>query len=334
MARKDMEFKKLKTDDLALMADLMSREAGNRSADLVAALRRIEKVEEGRYGRGRPDVRLTIALAPGLEAVVDNRWSDRDASASELADSIVELIDSANRIFEDRDCTIEMLKEVRSALSREIAKARRRGLPYRTLDVTLTPSAAGSDDLPAPLVGLELIDPLLDAGRIEFHAESAEDVVRAFADMREEQEQRLAMRQRLAQVGADVMFDAVTLAALEDAGIAPADAIGAMRNSDIPIIDLDVRHGRMVLYVRESVVTGNTPLGDGMRWQENRLTVPKSRGLSFADVKGKPLNQVVSHDYFDDQLVVFYASELSDSAWVHVLPRPVAVCLREVRNAA
>lgn len=329
-----MEFNKLKTDELALVAELVSREAGNRSSGLAAALRRIEKVEDGRYGDGRPDVRLTIALAPGLEAVVDTCWSDRDASASELTDSIVELVDSAERIFDDRECTIGLLRAVRSALSREIAKARRRGLPYRTLDVSLTHSAAGSDDLPAPLIGLELIDSLLDAGRIEFHAESAEQVVRVFADMREEQEQRLAILQRLAQLGADVMFDAVTLAALEDAGIAPADAIGALRNSDTPIIDLDVKHGRMVLYVRDSVVTGNTPLGDGMRWQENRLIVPKAQGVTIADVKGKPLNQVVSHDYFDDQLIVSYATEFSDNAWVNVGPLSVAVCLREAKKAA
>lgn len=329
-----MEFKKLKIDDLALMADLVSREAGDRQPALAAALRRIERVEDGRYGKGRPDVRLTMALAPTLEAAVDNCWTDRDAPLSMLVDSVAELVETAERIFDDRQCTIDMLKAVRSALSREVAKARRRGLPYRMVDVSLTPSAAGSDDLPAVITGLEIIGPLLNAERIEFVAESEEDVTRAFADMREEQERRLALRDKLTHSGADVFMDSVTLAALEDAGITAAEALTALRASDIPIVDLDVRHGRMVLYVRDSVVTGNVPLGDGMRWQEGRLTVPKARGLSLAGVKGKPLSRILAHDYFNDELRIDYANEFSDSVWLHVRPRPVALHLSEPRKAA
>lgn len=330
-----MEFKKPRIDALELMADLVNREASERGDALATALRRIEIIEKGRYGEGRPDIRLTIALAAGVEASIDTGWKGRDATLSELVDDVAELVDAADRIFDDRQCTIETLKEVRRTLSREIAKARRRGLPHRTLDVSLAPFEAGSDDLPAVTIFIEVIGPLLDAGRTGFDAECAEDVVRAFAAMREQQEQLLAMRERLARAGGDVMIDSVTLAALEDAGVSPTKAIADLRDSDVPIIDVDVRHGRMVLYVRDAVVTGNVALGDGMRWQEGRLTVPKSRDLSLADVNGKALNELVAHPYFDGHLEVAYATEFSNSVWVHVrAQRPVAVTLDASRKAA
>ena len=330
-----MEFKKLNIDGVALMADLVSREARARAGALAAALRRIEIVEEGSYGVGRQDIRLTIALAPGVETAVDTRWHDRDATLSEMVEDVGQLVDAAERIFDDRQSAIEMLKEVRTTLSREVAKARRRGLPYRTLDLSLTPCEAASYDLPAVTIGIEVIGSLLAAGRHAFDVECAEDVVRTFAEMREDQEQLLAMRERLARVGGDVMIDSVTLAALEDAGISPAKAIADLQNSDVPIIDIDVRHGRMVLYIKNAVVTGNVALGDGMRWQEGRLIVPKARGVSLAGVKGKPLNQLVAHPYFSDHLTIASVSEFSDSLWVHVLlPQPVALSLDETRMAA
>lgn len=329
-----MDFKNRKIDGLALMADLVSREAGDRSVSLAAALRRIEIVEDGRYGQARPDIRLTVALAPGLEAAVDHRWQGQDASLSELVDGVGELVDAVERIFDDRDCTVEMLREVRAKLSREVSKARRRGLPYRTLDVSLTPSEAGSDDLPAALVGIEIIGPLLAAERFAFDAETADDVVRVFADLREKQERLLQLREQLARLGADVAIDSVTLAALKDAGVAPAQAVADLRDSGINIIDIETRHGQLVLYVRDGVVTGNVPLGEEMRWQEGRLTTPKARGVSAEHAKGKALNRLVPHAYLGDGLSVYHASEIGDELWFRVLPRPVGVNLEEVKRAA
>ena len=220
-----MEFKKLKTEGLTTLADLVRREATDRDPLLAAALQRIEVVQDGRHGQGRSDIRLTIAIGKGVEAVVQDRYDDQDASASTLMASVGRLVDAAVSVFDDRHHTIEMLREVRGALSREVSKARRRGLPYRTLDVALTPSDAGSGDLPAVAVGIEAIGPMLDMERTALIFESAADVVERFAEMREKQEQRHAIRDQVVSAGADVMIDSVTLAALEDGGVDPAAAV-------------------------------------------------------------------------------------------------------------
>jgi hypothetical protein len=329
-----MEFKKLKVDALRLMADLVLREASHRDELMAAALRRIDVVAEGRYGENRPDVRLTLALSASVEAAVDCRLPGPGASLSMLTDAVDELVTSAERIFDDRHNTIEMLREIRAALSREISKARRRGLPYRTVDVSLTASEAGSHDLPAVMITLEVIGPLLDLEQVKLNAESVEDVVLGFAEIREKQEQRRAMRDHLASVGADVAIDSVTLAALQDAGITPSKAVEDLRAVKIGIIALDARYGQLVLYVQDGVVTGNVPLGDGMRWQEGRLIVPTARGISFEGANGKPLKQLLRHDYFADAARISRASKIGDTDWVYVQTQPVALRLSEERKAA
>lgn len=130
------------------------------------------------------------------------------------------------------------------------------------------------------------------------------------------------------------MIDAITLAALADAGIDPKKAIGDLRESKIRVIDLDTRHGRLILYVRDGVVSGNVPLGDGLNWKDGRLTVPKARGLSLKDVEGKRLDLLVPHEFFDPDLKVSYASDIGDNVWLSISTQPVALKLSEEKKAA
>lgn len=327
-----MEFKKLKTDELALLASLISREAKDRSPALEQALRRVQIVADGRYGAGRPDVHLTIAVAASLEAIIVQRWYDRDATPSVLAEEVGKLVNCAERIFGDSENTIAMVREVRAALSREVSKARRRGLSYRTVDIYLTPVEAEMDDLPAVAIGLEALGPLLTALRVRFDAESADDVVQNFAEMRGKQEARHQMKERLAQTGGDVLIDAVTLKALMDSSIDPAQAIASLQEGRN--FRVDVKHGRMVLYVRDGVVTGNVPLGDEMFWQEGKLTVPKERGLSIANAEGNPLSLLVQHEYLGSELIVAHVSEIGNRVSLSALSTPLALNLGQRKLAA
>lgn len=329
-----MEFKKLKTDALTIFAELVKLEAAKRDPMLAMSLRNIDLVQDGRYGEDRPDVLLTIALAPGVEASFVNVWCGADASASLFLDDVVELVDAAERIFSDRSATIEMLKGVRSTLTKEVSKARRRGLPCRTTDVQLTTIDSHHDDLPSVKIGIEVIGPMLDLSRVEFDAESVDDVSQVFASMRERQEERLMARNSLASLGADVFIDPVTLAALEDAGVDPAEAIADLQESDIKIVDIDVKYGRMVFYVSNGVITGNVPLGEDMRWTDGRLEIPKTRGLSLKGIKGEPLNRILAHDYFRDDTTIAYATEVGGCIWLNLHVSPVALILRERQAAA
>lgn len=333
-ARRIMEFKKLKVDAVTVMAHLIASAAEGRDASVAAALRTIDVVPDGRYGKGRPDLRVTVAIAAGIEAAIEGPWHGAHATLPVLIDDADAFATVAERILQDRTNTMDMLKEVRATLSREIAKARRRGLPYRTLDVTLTPSATMSYDLPSVLIGIEVLGPLLDAERVVFEAEGAGDVRGMFGDMREKQEQRLAMREKLAGLGGDVMIDAVTLAALHDANVSPAAAIAELRSSRNCIIDVDVRNGRMPLYVRDSIVIGNLPLGEGMHWNGGRLTIPVDRGIKAKNAKGKPLKRLIPHPLLDDDVLVEYATECGNAVWLHVRPRSVALSLASERKAA
>lgn len=321
-----MDFKNLKTDPLATMADLVRREAAERDPAMGAALRGIEIVQDGHYGVGRPDVRLTVALAAGLEAIVESSCSVGDASAAMLAEYAGELVEGAERVFEDRNNTIEMLREVRATLSREVAKGRRRGLPYRTLAVALTPSKAASDELPAVAIAIDVVGPMLETSRMDLIVESAEEVVEAFAELREQQHRRLALRDELARTGADFMIDAVTLAALEDARVEPATAVAGLRASDIGSVDIEVRHGRLVLRARDGVVSGNVPLAPGMHWLDGRLTVANANGFSVADFVGKSPKAVLQHDFFSEDDKVH--SGVGFDKWLLLRMRPRAVPLR------
>lgn len=322
-----MEFKNLANDPLALMAELVRREATERDPQLAAALRTIEIIEHGRYGEARPDVRVTVALAKGLEVAINECWSRQDTPLANLVADASGIVDTAERIFDDRDCTADMFREVRSALSREVAKAKRRGLPYRTLAVSLTSIDCGTDDLPAVRISLEVIGPMLDLEPVQFAAETAEDLVRGFAEVREKQEQRLVLRSRLAELGADIIIDAPTLAVLQDAGIDLPDTIAKLRREECGIIDVEVRHGRLVLYVSNGVVTGNAPLGGGMRWQEGKLIAPKSSGIIAARAEGKLLNRLTSTNYFAADVSVVSASAFGEVVWLHARPAPVALAL-------
>lgn len=329
-----MEFKKLKTDELALLADLISREANDRNPALAAALRRIAIIEEGIYGKYHPDIRLTISLASGLEAAVEASWWTCKASFAELTASVEEIVGAAERTFNDRDEALKMLREVRSTLSREISKGRRRKLPYRLLDVTLMPSRAGLQEKPAATIGIEVIGSLLLPQRLSFDAECAEHVIEVFQSIKEKQVTRLAMRGSLLEMGADVMIDPVTLAALEDAGIAPATAVAVLQAEECAIVDVDVKHGSMVLYVRDGVVTGNVPLGEDMRWRDGRICMPQSLGISPASVRGEPLSSFLTHSYFDRDAQIAYGTNVADRVWLHVRTKPVAISLTSRRLAA
>ena len=95
-----------------------------------------------------------------------------------------------------------------------------------------------------------------------------------------------------------------------------------------------MRHGRLVLYVRDGVVTGNVPLGDGVRWKEGRLTVPNACGISRDGVVGKSLWSVLPNDYFDPGATIDGASEFGDNLWLRIKPRSVALRLARMSEAA
>lgn len=150
--------------------------------------------------------------------------------------------------------------------------------------------------------------------QIDFTAECAEDVVSAIAEIRDWQDRLAALRKDLARHDADVTIDAITLAALEGSGVAPKAASRDLRESNIRIIDTDTRHGKLVLYVRHGVVTGNVPLGNGMRWQEGRLAIPKAQAISLKNVKGKRLDRLVPHEFVGPRLKVNSGSEIGGSS--------------------
>lgn len=331
---RNMNFKKLKVDTVALMADLVRREAADRDNALAAALRRMVVLPDGHHGTDRQDLRLTLALGGGLETAIELRCLRSDASLSTIVEEVGDLVDLAEQIFDGRHDTIGMMKEVRTALSREISKARRRGMPYKTLDVSLTPAETNTDYRPAVMIGVEAIGPLLSLERFEFTVESVDDVVRSFSEIREKQEQRREMRDHLASIGADVAFDPVTLAALQDAGISPAKAIADLRADDLGFVEIEARHGPLVLSVEKGIVSGEVLLGGGMHWKGGKLIVPRAFGISFENATGKPLSQLVNHSYLADPALISRTRKVGDDEWVFVQVQPIAVCLNEQRQAA
>lgn len=251
------------------------------------------------------ELHVEVDLGRGVRAKVIEMLGHEDhrdldvllKSADDISEKIAEIVTEASVVR-------EMLSEVRSATRREIAKANRRGLPYALASVELLPVQAGSRDDYTVRVEHTAFGKSLRLESFSFEAVCAEDAVRAFAGVCEQQEGRAAVRAELDRIGASGRIDAVVSAALDQAGFDFTDVLAKFRDTDV--VDLKDSAGRnYCLYYKDGVIFSHLTLADGVRWNEDKITFDKApEGLANL-LEGSPLRDLYDHPLLDRSLIAY-----------------------------
>jgi hypothetical protein len=261
------------------------------------------------------DIRVAIPLGRGISIDVKQHWwGDGNRDLSELAETAIGIAENFASVHEMKEDILAMTKEVRTAASREIAKANRRGLEYRL--VSVVPGADNSNVSEGVVVDVtfERLSENLRPKLASFAADCAADVAGAFKADREAQEQRVARRLHLNDAGATGRIDSVVVNAMREAGHNVAEVLKLLATAVDQIVDVgdhdeEVRQfhsgkrdeGKkwFRLYLNDGDVYARIEFGDGISWQEGKLSFQKAP-LSLTKAKGRPVRDIVNNSNFGD----------------------------------
>lgn len=260
----------------------------------------------GRALGASADLHVNVDLGRGMSIRVDHPWgadSDRDIEtlvddAQVISDKIAELRDHAPEIR-------GVIARVKAATKREIARAKRRGLPNELVSVAVMPVGATDNEHWIIRVEHAALAQSLKLEPFSFEATHESDVAAAFAGFLEVQISRAERRAALDEMGATGTIDAVVVAAIADAGLDVAEVLIGLRDSDDWTVD--VASGgdrRFALHWQEGAVFAQVDLGDGVTWHENRLDFRKATKTVGEIDNGSPLSSFFEHPFLDERLVV------------------------------
>jgi hypothetical protein len=275
-------------------------------------------MDEVRFNKST-DIRVPVRLGRGISiGVKQHWWVEAKRDLADLAETATEFAANIATAHEMRDEIVEMTREVRAAVSREIAKATRRGLPYRLLSAD---PAAAYDDLRSGAiveVVFERLSEHLRPGKATFSAGCAEDVAQAFAHDREPQEFRVMCRADLNAAGATGRIDSVVVNAMRDAGHDVAEVLKELATNDDRTLVVGTRpnagpsflsdpcesHGnRFRLHWNDGDVFGQVTLAGGVSWHEGWLNF-QDAPVSLAKVEGRRVRDIVDNPIFGEIRVV------------------------------
>ena len=261
------------------------------------------------------DIRVAIPLGRGISIDVKQHWwGDGDRHLTNLAEAAIALAENLSSVHQMKEHIVAVTKEVRTAVSREVAKAKRRGLKYRL--VSAIPSADNHDfrgDVLVDVIFELLSDKLLPAPAF-FSAKCAADVAENFNGCREEQELRITRRLHLNDAGATGRIDSVVVNAIREAGHNMAEVLKLLATCVDEFVDVgdhdeegrgshsgkrDEEMKWFRLFWKDGVVYGRIELGDGVSWSKGRLTFRKGP-VSLAKSKGRHVRDFVNKSIFGD----------------------------------
>ncbi len=255
------------------------------------------------YVQAGEEVQVDVSLGRGLEVTVYDVWWEDEPDLDSLCRNAEDLSGTIASVLRDAKAIAEMVGEVTAAARKEIAKARRRGLPYRLTSVTLPQMAAGGDDHVVVRVEHLALGRSLQLEPFELHAESADEVAAAFAGIADEQGRQVYRRASLDRIGATGTIDAVVVAAIGAAGLDLPHVLATLRDSESWSVDLDVAEGeRLTLHWDDGTVRGHIPLGEGVSWHKGRLLFGKAERTLRKLPKGSPIRQLFEHPFLDERI--------------------------------
>lgn len=295
----------MRTDDLHLFALLVAKRLRHEhqleSAPAPGDYRIADSKVFSQIGK---EVQVEVDLGRGLKVMVYDAWWQEDEAgldflircANGTADKISETVGQA-------EGTRQMIAEVRGAARKEVAKARRRGLAYTMMSVSLPPLQAGGHDQTVARVQHLALGRSLQLEPFAFHAECAEDVVSAFARLADEQSRRSASRAWLDHKGATGTIDSVVVAALAAAGLDLPHVLTTMRDADEWIVDFDGGDGeRLTLFWEEGAVRARIKLGEEVMWHKGKLCFGKSARSLKRLPSGSPVSRLFEHPFLEERI--------------------------------
>lgn len=260
------------------------------------------------------DIRVPVRLGRGLSLSVKQHWWVKpEHDLAEIAEAATEIADNIVAVHELRADIIVMTKEVRSAVTREIAKAMRRGLKYRLISALPYIIERDVNDGFAVDVIFERLSEALRPELASFGAECADEVVEAFECNREEQESRMVRRLNLEAAGATGRIDSVVVNAMRDAGHDIADVLKLLVTKNDKIVKVAERGNEASAHSGEREDDGKTfrlhwntgdvcaqiRLDNGVTWHEGRLTF-QNAPISSAQAKGQRVSDILANPIFGD----------------------------------
>ncbi len=272
----------------------------------------------------RQVVELSFRLQRGLQARVSTSWwNDSDRDVESLCESAGEFAESVERLWTTREDIGNWMGEMRAALRREVARGRRRGIPYRVVSVGIGDIGAGSLEFPNAAVSLERLSPSLVPETITLNFDNEEEVAEAFAGMREAQEARMLRRFVLQAAGADGEIDLVALRAMQSRGCDVPAVLASLPNAPGGILDVGFPHGDdrdMVLFWQDGVVRANFRLADKVHWRDGRVVFDELSKHFPVKPHGQLLSEFIQHDAIPEGLRIRggYQTEKGGTAYVTV----------------
>ena len=292
------------TDDLRLLALLVAnRLRQEHLIEDVPATGAYRIADSKFYLQAGKEVRVDVDLGEGLTITIYHVWWGDTPDLEQLMDSAEQIADKIAESLQDCEETRAMIAEVASVARREIAKARRRGLPYKLMSVTLPPLAAGCDDQSVARVEHLALGRSLQLERFAVHAECGNDVALAFESIADEQAQHVHRRARLDEIGATGTIDSVVVAAIGAAGLDLPHVLTTMRDADDPVVDFDVADGTcLTLHWDAGAVRAHIDLGEGVNWHKGKLWFGRAEQSLKPLSKGSALNKLYEHPFLSDRI--------------------------------
>ena len=283
------------TADLDLFAMLVAKRFRDEGRQRAPARQDYRVVASGRYGEGRPDVHADVDLGRGLRVRVQDHW------IGEGWDDIGRLVDIseafARAIEETLDTADElrgMIRDVKAEAKRQVARANRRGLPWRVAAVEPSPVDADRLEGPAVTLTMEIAARTPVPATFAVDVYCADDVATELDAIREEQTRLAWAWESHAHAGATGAIDAVVHADLVAAGEdVPAILRRLAESREWVIGHIDRSGRRRVLYWKDAVVQGHVHLDEDAKWNEGKVDFRDAPAWIDGRIAGRRLSALM-----------------------------------------
>lgn len=291
--------------DLQLLAALVARHLRREHESAPPPPAWAYRLEpSGQWVPGRMDVVLPVPVGRETAVRLVGSWhSDEFRDIEDLTGTAEQFAERISGLHASAGTNRSMLSQVRATVRREMAKANRRGLSYRLVD--LAPGDIEVDDPSLDFhvrITLEMIGGTPQPEIMGFDACCAEDVTEIFAGLLEGQTSLARTWARMADAGATGAIDALVLADLTEAGVEIPVLLKQLHASPEWAIDIVTPAGEeKVLYWKDGIVEGHVTIGEGS-WNQGTVNLRNAPAALAGPVVGRPLAEVLPHHLLDDSI--------------------------------
>lgn len=300
---------KIDTPDIQLAKLLIARKLKDDGIDV--APEKIAATSKSETGR---DTRIRFRY-PAANSRITVQSVVSDSVELAFAD-ILELVEEQTFSYQSmlgyHDVTEEIIAEVKVTAKREIAKARRRGLAWKLLDIKPSTVEAGSTSLPSAEVTIEMLNAALVPHPYSVVTQYSDDVLSDLTGERlvANQTLRSVRKDWFDGVGAAGAIDAVALAVLRSSGQDVPAVIGRMRANDDGFV-LQCGDLRLILRWEDGLIKPIFAINDQISYQDSGLSMRgPEKPTSTRGLCGKPASAVVESPLLEGAVIV----DAADSA--------------------